>query len=337
MTISSNLASGARRALRAAAHHLDPVVMIGDKGLTPAVLHEIDIALTAHALIKVRVASDDRAQRVAFMDEICQKLGCESVQHLGKLLVLWRNKEDGSDVEDFVEDVAVAAPAAIARGPRKKIADDGMRRPTERDPKPRAPREGGYGQSRAGGYGRSGARSSDRGEGYAPRGTGGYARGDDGSGYKPRGTGFGSNNDGGFNRRGPDASAAARAKPASDNRRFRRGGDAPAPDTRPPREGWAPRNRRGEGRNETGGGQGFPRGNTRTDAAGGSFGGTSSRGYGDSRAPRSGRTPDAGAARSRSGSGSGSGDGRWGSRGGSTGGSAGAAAAPKPRARRRLG
>jgi RNA-binding protein len=86
----TELSPAQRRALRARAHHLHPVVAIGQHGLTPAVLHEIDVALTAHELIKVRVFGDDRNARAAIQDEICAALDAASVQHLGKLLVLWR-------------------------------------------------------------------------------------------------------------------------------------------------------------------------------------------------------------------------------------------------------
>ena len=55
------LSPAERRALRAQAHHLDPVVLVGQHGLTPAVLHEIDLALLKHELVKVRIATDDRA------------------------------------------------------------------------------------------------------------------------------------------------------------------------------------------------------------------------------------------------------------------------------------
>ncbi len=79
-----------RKALRARAHHLDPVVMIGEAGLTRAVLDETDRALRAHELIKVRVLGDDRAQRQALSTEICSALGCTAVQSIGKLLVLYR-------------------------------------------------------------------------------------------------------------------------------------------------------------------------------------------------------------------------------------------------------
>src|SRR5512147_2101672 len=78
-----------RRALRAKAHHLHPVVTIGQHGLTSAVLHEIDVALRAHELVKIRVFNDDRARREEFLARICAELDAAPVQHLGKLLVVW--------------------------------------------------------------------------------------------------------------------------------------------------------------------------------------------------------------------------------------------------------
>jgi RNA-binding protein len=79
-----------RRKLRAEAHHLDPVVMIGNDGLTPAVLHEIDINLSSHGLIKIRVFSDDREARDALLGRISDELDAAAVQHIGKLLVVYR-------------------------------------------------------------------------------------------------------------------------------------------------------------------------------------------------------------------------------------------------------
>lgn len=79
-----------RKAHRAEAHHLDPVVMIGNDGLTPAVKKETDAALNAHGLIKVRVLGDDREAREAMFQELCDALGAAPIQHIGKLLVLWR-------------------------------------------------------------------------------------------------------------------------------------------------------------------------------------------------------------------------------------------------------
>jgi putative YhbY family RNA-binding protein len=88
------LTSAERKALRALAHHLDPVVTVGDAGLTPAVLAETGRALSAHGLIKIRVHGDDREQRLAILDEICSTLGCAPVQAIGKLLVVWREKPE---------------------------------------------------------------------------------------------------------------------------------------------------------------------------------------------------------------------------------------------------
>lgn len=79
-----------RKAHRAEAHHLDPVVMIGSDGLTPAVLKETDAALNAHGLIKIRVLGDDRAAREAIYARLADALNAAPVQHIGKLLVLWR-------------------------------------------------------------------------------------------------------------------------------------------------------------------------------------------------------------------------------------------------------
>lgn len=81
-----------RKVHRAEAHHLNPVVMIGNDGLTPAVKKETDAALTAHGLIKVRVQGDDRDAREAMYQELCDSLGAAPIQHIGKLLVLWRPK-----------------------------------------------------------------------------------------------------------------------------------------------------------------------------------------------------------------------------------------------------
>ena len=84
------LTSAERREYRAAAHHLDPVVLIGGDGLTPGVRKEIDAALNAHGLIKIRVFSDDRAARELMYQELTAELNAAPVQHIGKLLVLWR-------------------------------------------------------------------------------------------------------------------------------------------------------------------------------------------------------------------------------------------------------
>jgi putative YhbY family RNA-binding protein len=92
-----------RRALRARAHALDPVVIIGQHGLTAAVLKEIDSSLTAHELIKVRCADGDRDAREAALARICAELDAAPVQHLGKLLVIWRPRpEDAAPAQPSV-------------------------------------------------------------------------------------------------------------------------------------------------------------------------------------------------------------------------------------------
>jgi putative YhbY family RNA-binding protein len=79
-----------RKVHRSGAHHLDPVVMIGNDGLTPAVEKEADQALSAHGLIKLRVFSDDRDAREAMLATLAERLNAAPIQHIGKLLVLWR-------------------------------------------------------------------------------------------------------------------------------------------------------------------------------------------------------------------------------------------------------
>ena len=83
-----------RKEKRGDAHHLDPVVMIGADGLTPAVLKEAEVAIRSHGLIKVRVFSDDRDAREAMLTEMADKLNAAPIQHIGKLLVLWRPIEE---------------------------------------------------------------------------------------------------------------------------------------------------------------------------------------------------------------------------------------------------
>ena len=84
------LSPAQRKVHRADAHHLDPVVMIGGDGLSDAVKKEADAALNAHGLIKIRVFSDDRAAREAMFAKLADELDAAPIQHIGKLLVLWR-------------------------------------------------------------------------------------------------------------------------------------------------------------------------------------------------------------------------------------------------------
>jgi RNA-binding protein len=89
-----------RKDHRALAHHLDPVVMIGGDGLTANVKKEIDAALNAHGLIKVRVFSDDRTARDTMFQTLADELNAAPIQHIGKLLVLWRPQPEKEKVVD---------------------------------------------------------------------------------------------------------------------------------------------------------------------------------------------------------------------------------------------
>jgi RNA-binding protein len=116
-----------RRALRAKAHHLQPVVIIGQHGLTPAVMREIDLALIKHELVKVRVFSDARDDREALLATICADMECAAVQHLGKVLVVWRPNP------------ALAKKPPPPKREPKSATKSGAKRPKAPKTGPRAP------------------------------------------------------------------------------------------------------------------------------------------------------------------------------------------------------
>jgi RNA-binding protein len=89
----SDLNPAQRRFLRAQAHALHPVVLIGDAGLSDAVLKEIAASLKAHELIKIKVAGDDRDERSRMLDTICHTLDAAPVQHIGKTLVIYKSAD----------------------------------------------------------------------------------------------------------------------------------------------------------------------------------------------------------------------------------------------------
>jgi RNA-binding protein len=86
------ISTAQRRELKAEAHALHPLVTIAENGLSENVLKEINHSLNAHGLIKVRVVSDDRELREVYLSKICHLLNAAAVQHIGKLLVIWRPK-----------------------------------------------------------------------------------------------------------------------------------------------------------------------------------------------------------------------------------------------------
>ena len=123
-----------RRTLRAEAHHLQPVVMIGNDGLTSAVLHEIDLNLLSHGLIKIRVFSDDREAREAMMEQIASELEASPVQHIGKLLVLYRPlpKEEKAEPAGPKKRPVRGRAAPVKKGGGKAVA-----KPPRADRRPR--------------------------------------------------------------------------------------------------------------------------------------------------------------------------------------------------------
>lgn len=111
-----------RAALRAAAHPLKPVVLIGDNGLTEAVLKEIDLNLSAHELIKVRAGTADRETRDALLATICDTLSCAAVHHLGKMLILYRYGSKGTYLKSETAPVSNKRKASEPHTPKKLAA-----------------------------------------------------------------------------------------------------------------------------------------------------------------------------------------------------------------------
>jgi RNA-binding protein len=88
------LTSQQRTQLKARAHHLKPIVRVGQAGLSDAFIAEVDRALADHELIKVQIGIDDREERDGAATEICARTTSASVQRVGKVLVLWRPKPE---------------------------------------------------------------------------------------------------------------------------------------------------------------------------------------------------------------------------------------------------
>ena len=86
-----------RSALKGRAHALEPVVQVGQAGLTDAVVAETDRALAAHELIKVRVGGADREERAALIDALAIRTDAAVVQSVGKIVVLWRPRAEDED------------------------------------------------------------------------------------------------------------------------------------------------------------------------------------------------------------------------------------------------
>jgi putative YhbY family RNA-binding protein len=136
------LNSADRRSLRARAHALNPVVIVSGAGLSDSVIGEIERCLKAHELIKIRVLGDDRLQREDLFAQICERTGASPVQHIGKILVVYREKpEPPAPKRAPAARLKAKAKAPLRRkpgaAPRSKVPHAGARqwsppRPTSR-------------------------------------------------------------------------------------------------------------------------------------------------------------------------------------------------------------
>jgi putative YhbY family RNA-binding protein len=131
--VPKQLTPADRQALKGRAHRLRPVVFVGADGLTPAVVAEVDGALKAHELIKIRVLGEDRDARERLLGEVCAATDATPVQHIGRILVLYRARP---------EKPAPKAPPARRPAPRRR-----PERPA-RKPRPRRPLESRRGKLR---------------------------------------------------------------------------------------------------------------------------------------------------------------------------------------------
>ena len=125
-----------RQALKARAHALRPVVLLGNSGLSRPVMSEIDRALAAHELIKVKVPGDDRGERDAVFAEIAESLSAARVQSIGKLLVLYRPAPKHEEEETMATHNPVMAPRSPKAPARRTVGAARTKGPS----KPSAPK-----------------------------------------------------------------------------------------------------------------------------------------------------------------------------------------------------
>jgi len=113
------VSSDQRAELRSQAHALKPVVLVGAEGLTDAVLAEIKVHLAAHQLIKIRVFGDEREERIAIYEQICDTLNAAPIQHIGKLLVIWKPEASQPTAKTKRGELPSAREAATEAKPSK--------------------------------------------------------------------------------------------------------------------------------------------------------------------------------------------------------------------------
>jgi putative YhbY family RNA-binding protein len=139
------LNSDQRLELKARAHHVASPVLLGGQGLTEAAMREIDRALSAHELIKVRVPGDDRDERERMFVDIAERLAAARVQAIGKVLVLYRPQPEEDQAAENPAARSPRSAAAAPKPPRSRAPSPVSSKPTQRDVrrvnKPQAPRQ----------------------------------------------------------------------------------------------------------------------------------------------------------------------------------------------------
>jgi RNA-binding protein len=88
--MSQVITAAQKRYLRGLAHPLKPVILVGGKGITDAVIAELDIALERHELLKARIAAEDRETRDAWISDLAERSGAALVQRVGHIVTLYR-------------------------------------------------------------------------------------------------------------------------------------------------------------------------------------------------------------------------------------------------------
>jgi RNA-binding protein len=92
--MSTALSNAQKRYLRGLAHDLKPIVLVGAKGVTPAVLAELELALEQHELLKVRVAASDRDERDTWIAALAENSGAAVAGRIGHVAILYRRRQD---------------------------------------------------------------------------------------------------------------------------------------------------------------------------------------------------------------------------------------------------
>jgi len=110
-----------RQALKGRAHSLRPVVLLGAAGLTDRVLHEIDRALAAHALIKIKVPNDDRGERARIAADVAEKLSAANIQTIGKMIVLFRPQPESEEKQESDASMNERTDERLSRSKNRRV------------------------------------------------------------------------------------------------------------------------------------------------------------------------------------------------------------------------